>query len=216
MSLYEKILPIFMANEIDKLISNLPNSPLITKAIEIAKKKHNGKKRRIENAPYLIHPLRVAHILYQAGASNELIAAAIVHDVLEDENDEEHNNNVAKSTLGYELTPEIADIVWALSDDKTIKDRSLRKQDSFDRLKEAPEKALFIKCADMIENTNDLVRMLEQGKVIPWSVFHFSPTEKLKRWKEHLELIEKKYPECTLLKKLRYNIALLSKDINQE
>ncbi len=205
-----------MANEIDKLIDELPESPLISKALEIAKKKHNGKKRRIENAPYLIHPLRVAHILYQAGASNELIAAAIVHDVLEDENDEEQNNHISKSTLAYELTPEIADLVWALSDDKTIKDRSLRKQDSFERLQKAPKKALFVKCADMIENTNDLVTMLERGQTIPWSVFHFSPVEKLKRWQEHLDLIKKNYPECVLLKKLQYNINLLTEDIIQQ
>ena len=59
---------------------------IIKKAKEIAFKAHNGQRRKTENTPYISHPLAVAKILEKNGFSDEVVAAGLVHDVIEDSN----------------------------------------------------------------------------------------------------------------------------------
>lgn len=62
------------------------NRDIIEKAIVFASKKHKGQIRK-DGFPYIIHPLRVSEIVRKYKKShkiNELMAAAVFHDTLED------------------------------------------------------------------------------------------------------------------------------------
>ena len=59
------------------------NPELIEKAYSLAAAAHGEQKRR-SGEPYIIHPLAVAKILVELGMDNESIAAALLHDVVED------------------------------------------------------------------------------------------------------------------------------------
>ena len=59
------------------------NLELIEKAYSLAAAAHGEQKRR-SGEPYIIHPLAVAKILVELGMDNESIAAALLHDVVED------------------------------------------------------------------------------------------------------------------------------------
>ena len=59
------------------------NPELIEKAYSLAVAAHGEQKRR-SGEPYIIHPLAVAKILVELGMDNESIAAALLHDVVED------------------------------------------------------------------------------------------------------------------------------------
>ena len=59
---------------------------LIHKALEFAAKAHRTQMRKGTDIPYIVHPMEAALILTQAGASDSLIAAALLHDTLEDTN----------------------------------------------------------------------------------------------------------------------------------
>lgn len=61
-------------------------SNLIRKALEFAAKAHRTQERKGTDIPYIVHPMEAALILAQAGASDFLIAAALLHDTLEDTN----------------------------------------------------------------------------------------------------------------------------------
>ena len=56
---------------------------LVKKAYEFAAKKHADQKRR-SGEPYIIHPTQVAYILAQMKMDEETLAAAFLHDVVED------------------------------------------------------------------------------------------------------------------------------------
>ena len=56
---------------------------MIRKAYEVADRQHAGQKRR-SGEPYIIHPLCVAIILADLEMDKETIAAALLHDVVED------------------------------------------------------------------------------------------------------------------------------------
>ncbi len=59
------------------------NLELIEKAFRLADAAHGTQKRR-SGEPYIIHPLAVAKILVELGLDTESIAAALLHDVVED------------------------------------------------------------------------------------------------------------------------------------
>lgn len=59
-------------------------SNLIHKALEFAAVAHSNQLRKGTKIPYITHPMEAALILAQAGASDSLIAAALLHDTLED------------------------------------------------------------------------------------------------------------------------------------
>ncbi len=65
--------------------SNHPKSDLavIEKAYVIAEKAHEGQKRK-SGEPYITHPLAVAQILADLGIGPSTIAAALLHDTVED------------------------------------------------------------------------------------------------------------------------------------
>ena len=59
------------------------DSPRVKKAVEMAKKAHEGQLRKT-GEPYIIHPLAVKKILEEWGMDEDPLIAAILHDTVED------------------------------------------------------------------------------------------------------------------------------------
>lgn len=75
-----------MINEVDerfKIINKKLNSTLVIKAYEIAKTLH-GNQTRKDGTPYISHPVEVALILANQGFDEDVVSAALLHDVVED------------------------------------------------------------------------------------------------------------------------------------
>ena len=56
----------------------------ISEAIAFAVKAHDGMRRKKGNAPYILHPMEVAVIVGTMTEDHDLMAAAVLHDVVED------------------------------------------------------------------------------------------------------------------------------------
>ena len=57
---------------------------MIDSAIKVALKAHRDQFRKGTDIPYITHPLTVGIMLAKAGCSDEVIAAGILHDTVED------------------------------------------------------------------------------------------------------------------------------------
>jgi guanosine-3',5'-bis(diphosphate) 3'-pyrophosphohydrolase len=86
----------------EKIDSYNPNSDreLIKKAYDFSVDAHSGQSR-LSGEPYIIHPLSVAHIVADLRMDDSTIAAALLHDVLEDTKNTEAQ---LKETFGKEIT----------------------------------------------------------------------------------------------------------------
>jgi len=127
-------------------------SNLVEKAKTFAEMKHKGQMRKFENKPYFIHPERVAHILYQFKISkniSQLIAAAYLHDTLEDTNTtiEEIRDNFGDL---------VASIVLELTSDKEQITQLGKKEYLANKMAKMSSYALTLKLADRIDNVNKL------------------------------------------------------------
>ena len=96
-------------------------SPLTRSALAFAVRCHAGRRRDSDDAPLIEHPLEVARLLRAAGCSAVLVAAGLLHHVVE-------NAEVGATELGARFGKEVADLVMAVTDDASVHSYRRRKQ----------------------------------------------------------------------------------------
>jgi|TARA_B110000483_G_C18188180_1_gene539817 (p)ppGpp synthase/HD superfamily hydrolase len=123
----------------------------IEKAKEFARVSHAGQVRKYTGLPYVTHTEEVADIVRSHNGSKEMIAAALLHDVVED-------TNVTNDEIRVLFGNSTADMVKWLTDTSKPGDgnRTVRKGIDRDRLSQASAAAQLIKAADMISNGKDI------------------------------------------------------------
>ena len=110
-----------------------------------------GQKRKYSGDDYIIHPGRVAAIVEKHGGTDEMIAAAWLHDTVED-------TDVTPELITEMFGDDVAAIVEGLTDVSLPEDGNRAKRKSIDRMHSAgaSTEAQFVKCADIIDNSWDI------------------------------------------------------------
>ena len=126
-----------------------------------------GQKRKYSGDDYIVHPQRVAAIVERHGGTDEMIAAAWLHDTVED-------TDVTPILITKMFGVDVADIVEGLTDISLPDDGNRAKRKSIDRMHSAnaSTEAQFVKCADIIDNSWDIAENdLSFAKVYKSEVF---------------------------------------------
>ena len=124
---------------------------LILRAVAFAAHKHRDQRRKDKEAsPYINHPIELANVLWQEGGVRDpqVIAAALLHDTLEDTETSWHE-------LRGEFGEEIADVVLEVTDTKWIR-KAVRKRLQVARAAHSSDHAKLVKLADKICNVRDI------------------------------------------------------------
>lgn len=137
-------------------------SPVLERALRRAAVAHREQRRKGTDVPYITHPVQVAWILRQAGFTDEeLLAAALLHDVVED-------CGVPLEQLAAEFSPRVAEMVGRLSERKTDADGQPRpwedrKREHLDHLHDAPLDVRALVLADKLHNLQTIALDLAAG-----------------------------------------------------
>lgn len=132
------------------------DSTLLDKAICFAVRAHHNTERRGKGFPYIVHPMEAVAIVATITSDQELLAAAALHDVVED-------TEITLTQIREEFGERIARLVEAESD-KAVEGRSEsaswreRKQSAIDRLAEAPYDAKIVAMGDKLSNMRAIAR----------------------------------------------------------
>ncbi|MDE2399456.1 MAG: HD domain-containing protein [Patescibacteria group bacterium] len=123
-------------------------SPYVKKALYFAAEKHDGQYRKGGHVPYIVHPVQVAFTISTYTNNENVIAAALLHDVLEDCAD------VSLAILQNEFNDSTAQIVYEVSlvDSKKYKTWKEKKKAYLEKIKNASKNALMIVAADKMSN----------------------------------------------------------------
>ena len=89
-------------------------------AVDWAVQMHGDQLREVDRAPFILHPLEVASLLNGRGFDDEVIAAGILHDLVE-------NTSAGVEDVAQRFGPRVASIVAALSEDESISGYEERK-----------------------------------------------------------------------------------------
>jgi len=126
---------------------------IVTNAAIFAYTAHEGQKRKYTGRPYIEHPMRVAGKLTlwacKFPVSKEMIAAAWLHDVVEDTS--ATNADIAQMFGGY-----IASLVHQLTSPKSDEPRAVRKRKQREALAAAALEVRLIKLVDRTDNLEDM------------------------------------------------------------
>lgn len=151
---------------------------LIEKADQLAERAHAGQTRKESDAPYITHPRAVAQMLKDYGFEESVVAAALVHDVLED-------TSVTQDELGAALGEEVLAMVRTLSYDKSLSWEEQREAYA-QAVRAAPEGVKAISIADKIHNAQSLISGLQRQGSDMWK--HFNRGKEKKIWFEEMML----------------------------
>jgi len=128
----------------------------VSKSIELAFRMHAHQKRKDGVTPCILHPLRVAVTVASYNSDPGLIAAALLHDAIED-------SSASWDTISSEVSSGVADMVSSLSEDRRLPKRK-RRENHFARIRQLPDGLKLIKLADILDNLSDMENLDWNGK----------------------------------------------------
>ena len=157
------------------------NTAVLDRAILFAVKAHSGTERRGKGYPYIVHPLEAVEIVATMTNDQELLAAAALHDTVED-------TDVTVDQIRAEFGDRVAALVAAETDeipgqagndvmaghDRPSEEETwhARKQAAIDRLAKASREAKIVALGDKLSNMRAIARdYAVQGDAL-WNLFH--------------------------------------------
>lgn len=140
------------------------NKLKLHEAIVFSTRAHHGQVRKGSDVPFMIHPFETAQILTEAGCSDEVVIAGLLHDTLEDT---ETSSTDISSAFGYK----VLGLVFAASEDKR-QEWEVRKQHTIDYLKhEATQDEMLLICADKLSNLRAIRYEKDLMGEVAWARF---------------------------------------------
>jgi GTP diphosphokinase / guanosine-3',5'-bis(diphosphate) 3'-diphosphatase len=145
----------------------IPIEPLsvILKSLDFAATRHKSQFRKgEEKTPYINHPIQVANLLVnEAGETDHvLLAAAILHDVVEDTVDSVAERDQLIEEIRHIFGDEILALTLEVTDDKTLL-KEERKRLQVEHASQISLRAKKLKTADKIMNIRDIVTFPPAG-----------------------------------------------------
>jgi (p)ppGpp synthase/HD superfamily hydrolase len=167
-------------------------SDLVKDALDLARRAHAGQLRRgSDGRPFIDHPMAVAEKLYGQRSTNEVLAAALLHDVVE-------KSEIEMPEVRARFGDDVADLVEAMTEDETIPSYEERKDEHRRRVADADPAALAIFAADKLTNVamlREAYALIGEGVSEELAV----PLDlKIYIWEEDLEMLFDQAPEMSL------------------
>lgn len=121
----------------------LDRLPLSQAAWACADEAHRGQTRKFDGTPFIAHPVEVARLLHDAGAPDHIVAAGLLHDVVE-------RSDVTLADLLERFGPEVAGLVAAVTEDPGLSSYRERKARLRARATTSGDAAAILFAADKV------------------------------------------------------------------
>ena len=146
------------------------DTDLMDRAIVFAVQAHHNTERRGKGFPYIVHPMEAVEIVASITPDQELLAAAALHDTIED-------TDVTVEDIRREFGDRVAELVHAESDQFTegVSEEDSwhdRKQAAIDRLRNASHDAKIVAIGDKLSNMRAIWRDYQVKGDELWKIFH--------------------------------------------
>ena len=141
-----------------------------SKALEFAKEAHKGTVRKTSDTPYITHPIEVAEIVAQMSSDEDVIIAALLHDVVED-------TAYTLEDISKMFGDKVAALVAEESEDKRRNQLAsetwkLRKLETIEHLKLASTNVKIMALADKLSNLRSMYTDIQHMGDRLWDCFN--------------------------------------------
>jgi (p)ppGpp synthase/HD superfamily hydrolase len=168
--------------EATRIPPEIGGSGLAREAYELLLSRHEGQRQKVNGRPYVEHPIAVAAAVYDAGFDPELVAAALLHDIVED-------SDTSVDEVRDRFGDRVADLVEAMTDPAEVDPYDRRKALHRKRIAAAGRDAVAIFAADKLNNVRALrAAYAEDGERV--AVRFLQPLDTKQRvWEADLEMV---------------------------
>jgi myo-inositol-1(or 4)-monophosphatase len=153
---------------------------LVSEAIVFSTEAHDGMRRRKSDIPYILHPMEVGVIIATMTDDQEIIAAGILHDVVEDA-------GVQIEQIGEKFGERVMELVSAETENKrdelpAEQTWRIRKEESIEKLRRTDDISVhMLWIGDKLSNIRAIYRDFQVQGVDVWKKFHQSDV-KVQAW----------------------------------
>jgi (p)ppGpp synthase/HD superfamily hydrolase len=163
--------------------ATIGTSEVVQNAYELLLSKHAGQRQKVNGHPYVEHPVLVASDVGRAGFEPEMVAAALLHDIVED-------SDMTVHELRERFGERVADLVDAMTDEAVdVQPYERRKDLHRKRVLEAGPEAAAIFAADKLNNVRALrAAYAEEGEEVA-KRFKQPLDTKLRVWVDDVEFV---------------------------
>lgn len=144
---------------------------LLARAVAYAAEEHVGQFRKGTQLPYIVHPMEVAAICGTMTEDEEVLAAAVLHDTIED-------TPATKEDLEDRFGPRVTELVLSQSENKregqpATATWKVRKEESIEHIRSTDDVQAKMLClSDKLSNIRSVYRDLERDGDPFWNKFH--------------------------------------------
>lgn len=178
-------------------------TPTIDRALAVAAFCHAGQTRKDGPTPYIAHPVAVAMIVSDFTEDQDVVAAALLHDVLEDVPPSVYSAEDMTAEFGERVT----EMVRGVSEEKTAGQATppwrIRKEGYLATLADDSEECLLISAADKIHNLRSMVTAHGKLGDAMWEVFNAGPEELLWFYGAIADTVSERLGDCEASLQLR-------------
>ncbi len=177
-------------------------SDMIFDAIEYAARAHREHYRKGTRIPYIIHPVSVGKILIEYDCAEEIVAAGLLHDAVED-------TEVSLEEIRSSFGEKVADLVAAVSDPDKSDTWENRKRHTIEYLQTAPMEVLILSCADKLDNIRSIKEDYERFGEAVWKRFRRAKDSQQWYYQTLADLFMKRVegePGATLFRQFNYEV----------
>ncbi len=164
------------------------HSHLIQRALAFAARKHTST-RKGSDIPYITHPAQVAIILARHGYEDHVLAAAILHDVLEDTDSSPGEVRGLFGEKVLQLVQELTEPQFKPKEETWER----RKAAKLEQLLGASPEALAICAADRLHNVCSTLHDIEVHGPVAWEKFRRRPKKLLEFEQAVLDILRKRF-----------------------
>jgi ketosteroid isomerase-like protein len=181
-------------------------SRLLRNAYAFAREAHAGQRQEADGTPYIEHAVEVGRLLYLAGSRDEVVAAGLLHDAVED-------TAVSVEDIERRFGNEVALLVDAMTEPAEFHPFAARKQALRRQIAAAGREVQVIFGADKIVSTRSLRRAIaDRGEAEVRQRLTHRLDEKVEHYRSSLELLDQATEPLPLVALLREELEQLAEE----
>ncbi len=174
--------------------------PLAREALVYARELHRGQRRDSDAAPFILHPLEVASLLFNTGHSETVIAAGILHDTIE-------NTGARCEDIEARFNSDVAAIVAALTEDPVIEEFDERKAALRAQIAAFGRDAISVDAADKVAKVREFRAQLGRTPLLEGE--DPDAASRLEHYVASLGMLEHADADHPLVRQLRFELEAL-------
>lgn len=169
----------------------------LLRAIATASRAHDGHYRKASGVPYISHPVSVMLIAASMTNDEDVLIAALFHDVFEDVPD-----HYSRAEMTEEFGPRVVKIVDGVTKDSSLPTWKERADAYLAQLARGCDECLIVAAADKYHNLSQTLADLDHDGDTMWQRFNSTPRQQLWWYSQVREVIANRLPNLSILAEL--------------